>query len=115
VLSHQNLQCQALTAIRCLRLFDDHEVDLCAAPMFHIASIGVVAPMVLIGARTVLMPSGGFSAAAILDVMEAERITCVFLVPAQWQMICADPSLPGRDLSALRRSPGAPRPPPRRC
>jgi fatty-acyl-CoA synthase len=102
VLSHQNLQCQALTAIRALRLFGDREVYLCAAPMFHIASIGVVAPLVLIGATTVLMPSGGFSAAATLEVMEAERITCTFLVPPQWQMICADPSLPRRDLSALK-------------
>jgi len=102
VLSHQNLQCQALTVIRALRLFGDSEVDLCAAPLFHIASIGVVAPLVLIGATTVLMPSGGFSAAATLEVMEAERITCMFLVPSQWQMVCADPSLPDRDLSALR-------------
>jgi fatty-acyl-CoA synthase len=102
VLSHQNLQCQALTVIRAWRLFGDDEVNLCAAPMFHIASIGAVAPMVLIGATTVLMPSGGFSAAATLELMEAERITCMFLVPSQWQMICADPSLPGRDLSALK-------------
>src|SRR5580658_8751543 len=56
VISHQNLQCQALTVIRAWRLFDDHEIDLCAAPLFHIASIGAVAPMVLIGATTVLMP-----------------------------------------------------------
>jgi fatty-acyl-CoA synthase len=102
VLSHQNLQCQALTVIRAWRLFGDDEVNLCAAPMFHIASIGAVAPMVLIGATTVLMPSGGFSAAATLELMAAERITCMFLVPSQWQMICADPSLPGRDLSALK-------------
>ena len=26
----------------------------------------------------------------------------MFLVPAQWQLLCADPSLPHRDLSALR-------------
>jgi fatty-acyl-CoA synthase len=102
VLSHQNLQCQALTVIRAWRLFGDDEVNLCAAPMFHIASIGSVAPMVLIGATTVLMPSGGFSAATTLEKMEAERTTCVFLVPSQWQLVCADPSLPGRDLSALK-------------
>jgi fatty-acyl-CoA synthase len=102
VLSHQNLQCQALTVIRAWRLFDDHEVNLCAAPLFHIASIGAVAPMVLIGATTVLLPSGGFDAATTLKTMEAERTTCMFLVPSQWQLVCADPSLPGRDLSALK-------------
>ncbi len=107
VLSHQNLQGQALTLIRTWRLFDDHEVNLCAAPLFHIASIGSVVPMALIGGTTVLLPSGGFSAAGTLEILEAERITSVFLVPAQWQLLCAelrgaDPSLPGRDLSALK-------------
>jgi len=102
VLSHQNLQCQALTVIRAWRLFDDHEVNLCAAPMFHIASIGTVAPIALIGATMVLLPSGGFNAATTLETMEAERTTCMFLVPSQWQLVCADPTLAGHDLSALK-------------
>ena len=102
VLSHQNLQCQSLTLIRAWRLFDDHEVNLCASPLFHIASIGAIAPMALIGGTTVLLPSGGFSSSATLELMEAERITSVFLVPAQWQLLCADPSLASRDLSALK-------------
>jgi fatty-acyl-CoA synthase len=76
--------------------------NLCAAPLFHIASIGAIAPLVLIGGTTVLLPSGGFNAAATLELLEAERITSVFLVPAQWQLICADPSLPTRDLSWLK-------------
>jgi fatty-acyl-CoA synthase len=68
----------------------------------EIASIGAIAPMLLIGGTTVLLPSGGFTSAAALDLMEAERITSVFLVPAQWQLLCADPSLASRDLSALK-------------
>jgi fatty-acyl-CoA synthase len=102
VLSHQNLQGQALTLIRTWRLFDDAEVNLCAAPLFHIASIGSVVPLALIGGTTVLLPSGGFSAAGTLEILEAERITSVFLVPAQWQLLCAEPSLAGRDLPALK-------------
>jgi len=102
VLTHQNLQCQSLTLIRAWRLFDDHEVNLCASPLFHIASIGAIAPMTLIGGATVLLPSGGFSGAAALELMEAERITCVFFVPAQWQLLCDDPSAASRDLSALK-------------
>jgi len=102
VISHQNLQCQALTVIRAWQLTGDHEVNLCAAPLFHIAAIGGVAPLVLIGGTTVLLPSGGFDAAATLELLEAERVTSVFLVPAQWQVICSDPSVPGRDLSALK-------------
>jgi fatty-acyl-CoA synthase len=102
VLSHENLHCQSLTLIRTWRLFGDDEVNLCASPLFHIASIGSVAPMTLIGGTTVLLPSGGFSSAATLGLIEAERVTSVFLVPAQWQLLCADPALHGRDLSALK-------------
>jgi fatty-acyl-CoA synthase len=102
VLSHQNLQCQSLTLIRAWRLFGDDEVNLCASPLFHIASIGAIAPMALIGGTTVLLPSGGFSSAGTLELMETERITSVFLVPAQWQLLCDDPSLASRDLSALK-------------
>ena len=102
VLTHQNLMCQSLTLIRVWRLFADEEVNLCASPLFHIASIGAIAPMVLIGGTTVLLPSGGFSSTATLELMEAERVTSVFLVPAQWQLLCDDASLASRDLSALK-------------
>ena len=64
VLRHQNLHAQAMTLIRGWRLFADDEVNLCASPLFHIASIGGVAPIVLIGGTTVLLPSGRFSSAA---------------------------------------------------
>src|SRR5262249_43218138 len=59
VLTHENLMCQSLTLIRVWRLFADEEVNLCASPLFHIASIGAIAPMVLIGGTTVLLPSRG--------------------------------------------------------
>ncbi len=102
VLSHQNLHAQAMTLIRSWRLFADDEVNLCASPLFHIASVGGIAPLVLIGGTTVLLPSGNFDGGATLDILEHERVTSVFLVPAQWQVVCADPSLPSRDLSALK-------------
>jgi fatty-acyl-CoA synthase len=102
VLTHQNLMCQSLTLIRVWRLFADEEVNLCASPLFHIASIGALAPMALTGGTTVLLPSGGFSSAATLEVMEAERVTSMFLVPAQWQLLCEDASLASSDLSTLK-------------
>jgi fatty-acyl-CoA synthase len=37
-----------------------------------------------------------------LETMEAERVTSVFLVPAQWHLLCEDASLASRDLSALK-------------
>ena len=96
MLSHLNLLMQSLTLIRGWRLFGEDEVNLCASPLFHIAAIGSVAPMLLIGATIVILPSGQFRAAAVLDLVEREQVTSLFLVPAQWQVLCADPDAPVR-------------------
>ena len=102
VLSHSNLQAQSLTVIRAWRSFDADEVNLCAAPMFHIGAIGSIAPMILLGGCIVVLPTGAFDSGAVLGVLERERVTSVFLVPTQWQALCEDPTVPDRDLSALR-------------
>ena len=34
-------------------------------------------------------------------MLEAERVSSVFLVPTQWQAVCEDPSVAERDLSSL--------------
>ena len=39
----------------------------------------------------------------MVDLLERERVTSCFFVPAQWAAICAVPGIAGRDLSALRR------------
>ncbi|MDQ2758177.1 MAG: AMP-binding protein [Actinomycetota bacterium] len=100
MLSHVNLAGQALT---CIRAFDSRPEDVAfmAAPAFHVAAIGAVAPNLLLGIRTVIHPLREFSAGDTLDAWERERVTSVFLVPTQWQAVCADPSVSSRDL-ALR-------------
>jgi fatty-acyl-CoA synthase len=60
VLTHQNLQAQALTVVRAFRLWGDSEVNLIAAPMFHIGGVGSIVPTILIGGAIVIMPSGAF-------------------------------------------------------
>ncbi|RBY82975.1 long-chain fatty acid--CoA ligase [Geodermatophilus sp. TF02-6] len=101
VLTHQNLQGQALTIIRAFQLTGEGEVNLVAAPMFHIGAIGSIVPLILIGGTLVVLPSGAFDAGQVLGLLERERITSVFLVPTQWQALCTDPSVADRDLSAL--------------
>jgi fatty-acyl-CoA synthase len=44
-------------------------------------------------------PSGNFNANEILDAMEREKVTNVFMVPTQWQAICDEPRLAQRRLS----------------
>ncbi|WP_106401153.1 long-chain-fatty-acid--CoA ligase [Actinocorallia populi] len=107
MLSHLNLLMQSFTLVRAWRLFGDDEVNLCASPLFHIGAIGSVAPMLMVGATTVIMPSGQFDAAATLGLIEAERVTSAFLVPAQWQVLCAEPSAPHRARSLRTISWGA--------
>ncbi|PKK14938.1 MAG: long-chain fatty acid--CoA ligase [Thermomonospora sp. CIF 1] len=102
VLSHQNLHAQALTIIRAFGWVDDGEVNLVASPLFHIGAIGSVVPALLIGATIVIAPTRPFDSGEILDLLEGEKVTTVFLVPTQWQALCDDPSVPKRDLSALR-------------
>jgi len=107
VLSHANLAQQSLTLIRGWQLFGDDTVNLCASPMFHIAAVGVVAPLLLIGGTTVIHPSGAFDPGTLLDTIEQERVTCVFLVPAQWQAVCAVPGIARRELALRVMSWGA--------
>ncbi|HXT93628.1 MAG TPA: long-chain-fatty-acid--CoA ligase [Trebonia sp.] len=102
VLTHHNLRAQCLTGIRAQHLVHDDEVNLVTSPLFHIAGVGAVAPSIMNGTTTVIVPTGAFDSARLLELIEAEGVTSMFLVPAQWQAVCDDPTLPQRDLSRLR-------------
>ncbi|GAA4994914.1 fatty-acid--CoA ligase FadD5 [Yinghuangia aomiensis] len=102
VLSHTNLQGQALTITRAWRLWGDDEISMVASPLFHSGAIGSVAPMLLVGGCLVIAPTGQLSADQVLDTLESEKVTSVFLVPTLWQSVCDDPSVPSRDLTHLR-------------
>ncbi|EHR51238.1 acyl-CoA synthetase (AMP-forming)/AMP-acid ligase II [Saccharomonospora marina XMU15] len=103
VLTHFNLLLHAFSNMATLGVTNDDRVWLAAAPLFHIAGLSGMLPNLLLGGRTVLLPSGQFDPAATLDVMERERVSSCFLVPAQWQAICAVPDIAERDLSSLRK------------
>ncbi|GAB2830633.1 fatty-acid--CoA ligase FadD5 [Actinocorallia aurea] len=96
MLTHLNMLMQSFTVIRHWRLFGDDEVGLVSSPMFHIAAVGCIAPHLLIGAATVIVPTGQFSAAQTLDLIDGEGVTNAFFVPAQWQVLCDDPTAAGR-------------------
>lgn len=98
VLTHLNLHTQAITLMQAWRMIGSGDVNLCALPMFHIAGLGGFAPVMLLGATTVIHPSKGFDAGEILDCLERERVTILGLVPAQWRVLCAEPGVRSRDL-----------------
>ncbi|NLU84739.1 fatty-acid--CoA ligase FadD5 [Rhodococcus sp. HNM0569] len=88
MLTHQNLQAQAMTVISTADSGPD-DVSSCVPPMFHIAGIAGFAPVFYRGIRAVIHPLGAFDADDMLDTMEREGTTSVFMVPAQWQAVCA--------------------------
>jgi fatty-acyl-CoA synthase len=91
MLTHLNLLMQSITSIRTSRIQGDDVVSLCNVPLFHIAGIGGMPVSLLVGAKTVIMPTGLFDAESTLEVVETEKVTSLFLVPAQWQVLCAHP------------------------
>jgi fatty-acyl-CoA synthase len=102
VLSHRNLLLHAYSNVVTNGSHGDR-VGLSGAPLFHIAGVSGFCINLAQGATTVLTPSGGFDPAAMVDLLERERVSSCFFVPAQWAAIVAVPDLADRDLSALRR------------
>lgn len=98
MLSHRNMQLQALTCIRAMEMFDDSDVGFLTAPFFHIAGLGSIVANVVVGGVVVIHPLGAFDPEAVLDGYEAEGATVVFNVPQQWDLICAQPDIDQRDL-----------------
>ncbi|MGE2835327.1 fatty-acid--CoA ligase FadD5 [Mycobacterium sp. SMC-4] len=107
VLTHTNISGQALTFLFTSGADLNHDVGFIGVPLFHIAGIGNMIPGLLLGRPTVLYPLGAFDPGELLDVLEAERVTGIFLVPAQWQAVCAAQRAKPRDLKLRTLSWGA--------
>jgi fatty-acyl-CoA synthase len=107
VLTHANLAAQTMTAIYTTAPDLSHDVGFIGVPLFHIAGIGNVLPALTLGIPTVIYPLGAFEPAALLDVLAAEGVSGIFLVPAQWQAVCAEQRSRPRDLRLRNLSWGA--------
>lgn len=98
VLTHTNIAGQALTFLFTNGADINNDVGFIGVPLFHIAGIGNMIPGLLLGRPTVIYPLGAFDPDELLDVLEAEHVTGIFLVPAQWQAVCAVQQLRPRAL-----------------
>jgi acyl-CoA synthetase (AMP-forming)/AMP-acid ligase II len=74
-------------------------VNLLAMPIFHIGGAGPGLIGLFAGARTVVVPE--FDPVRVLDLLEHERVTNAFLVPAALAFLAAVPGAADRDWSAL--------------
>ena len=100
MLSHNNL-CSSGLAARAEGLARPGGTYLHAAPMFHLADMGLAFPHWIEGNTHSIIPM--FDPAKVLDAIEQHRVTNLCLVPTMIQMVLDHPSMgPHRDLSSLR-------------
>jgi fatty-acyl-CoA synthase len=98
VLTHLNLLISTMAFMRTTRSLGNGGTSLCAAPIFHIAGLAKVVPALILGQTVVLTTSRTFDPAGILDLLESEAVTDMFLVPTQWQAMCDLPDIAERSL-----------------
>lgn len=101
VLTHRNLFVQVTSRIAHAGIPSRCRVWLVATPLFHIGGISAVLHTVYLGGTLVIAGSPQFDPAATVDLFERERISSCFLVPQQWQAVCAVPGIADRDLRSL--------------
>ena len=106
VLTHTNLFGQTMTAIYTAGT-GVTDVAFIGVPFFHIAGVGNLLPGMLLGIPTVIHPLGAFDPGQLLDVLAAEKVTGIFLVPAQWRAVCAEQRANPRDVRLRVMSWGA--------
>ena len=110
VLTHTNLTGQAMTGLYTNGADINTDVGFIGVPLFHIAGIGNMLAGLTLGIPTVIHPLGAFDPGQLLDVLEAEKVTGIFLVPAQWQAVCAAqqarPARPAAAGDVVGRRPG---------
>jgi acyl-CoA synthetase (AMP-forming)/AMP-acid ligase II len=99
ILTHGNVAAHALGAAAELDL-TEADVWLHAAPLFHLADAWAVFALTWIGGAHVFSPS--FDPPRVLDLMENHGVTCTNLVPTMWNLLVNEPTVQGRDFSALR-------------
>ena len=103
MLSHRNLYLHSFSNISTNGGPGGPEVGMSAAPMFHIAGISFAHIIATAGGTIVIPRSSGFDPVETLDLLEHEKVTSCFCVPAQWAAVCAVPGIAERDMSALTR------------
>ncbi|WP_203530634.1 long-chain fatty acid--CoA ligase [Thermaerobacter sp. PB12/4term] len=111
ILTHSNSVWNAVNMLLNEEGLETRDVVLTVAPMFHIGGLSVYTLPALFKGCTVVLERQ-FDPRRTLELVERERITVLFLVPAMWQAVMWLPDFDRYDLSSLRSlvSGGAPCP-----
>jgi 2-furoate---CoA ligase len=76
--------------------------QLCVMPLFHTMGQRVLLTSAMLNGKLVLMPA--YSPGGVLDLIEAERIGSIFLVPTMFHDMMAQPDIDKRDLGSVIRA-----------
>ena len=98
MLSHRNLWASAIVMPQLCQISEEARI-LHAAPMFHLADGAMTQGGMLAGASHVFIPM--FTPAGTIQAIANYKATHAVLVPVMIQMVIADPSLEGTDVSSL--------------
>lgn len=100
MLSHANLWASSVSVAAEMGLNKEKESYLHAAPMFHLADIGVSYAMLMGGITQVFIPF--FDPAVVIKTIEEKKINHVLLVPTMVTMMLTVPEINEVDFSSLQ-------------
>jgi acyl-CoA synthetase (AMP-forming)/AMP-acid ligase II len=99
VMSHKNILMDSFNLLMEFRL-SDRDRYLCVPPLFHTAALALAVTNVVVGATIVLVDS--FVPQEIPKILEQEKITATFLVPAMWIFLLQVPGIEEHNTESLR-------------
>ncbi len=100
MITHGNLDAKCLAHIAELGLGREDR-GLVAGPLYHVGALDLTFTTLLyLGCYQRILR--GFSAPDVLDAIERDRLSTVWLAPAMVKLVLDDESLPGRDLTSMR-------------
>jgi len=100
-LTHHNIVNNANIAAEIMR-FSEADRLCIPVPMYHCFGMVLGTLLCATHGATMVFPSAGFDARAVLDAIESEGCTALHGVPTMFIAEIDDPSFAGRDLSTLR-------------
>ena len=99
MLTHRNLLANTFNT-QMLYALDRDDVFLVMAPLFHAAGSVSLLQSIYVGAKQVIVPA--FDPAAVLDLIESERVTATLAVPTMLAAMVEEQLARPRDVSSLR-------------
>ncbi len=99
VLTHKNVLMDTINIAQEIGL-SEKEHYLCVPPLFHMAAAAVAITMLYIGASTTICDN--FVPQDIPGIIQDEKITLLFLVPAMWIFLLQVPDIQNFDLDSIR-------------